>query len=45
MATGTVQAFIKYLEGESIPNQIFIPCAHYRYDDSVTDEARIKEQW
>jgi ribose transport system substrate-binding protein len=45
MATGTVQAFIKYLEGESIPKQIFIPCAHYCYDDSVTDEARIKEQW
>jgi len=45
MAKGTVEAFIKYLEGESIPKQIFIPCAHYQYETSVTDEARIKEQW
>jgi ABC-type sugar transport system substrate-binding protein len=45
MATGTVEAFIKYLEGERIPKQIFIPCAHYQYETSVTDEARIKEQW
>jgi ribose transport system substrate-binding protein len=45
MATGTVEAFIKYLEGERIPKQIFIPCEHYQYETSVTDEARIKEQW
>ncbi len=45
MATGTVDAFIKYLEGEPIPKQIFIPCAHYRHENAVTDEARIKEQW
>ncbi|MCD6287965.1 MAG: substrate-binding domain-containing protein, partial [Candidatus Hydrogenedentes bacterium] len=45
MAKGTVDAFIKYLEGESIPKQIFIPCEHYVYETSVTDEARIKEQW
>jgi len=45
MAKGTVEAFIKYLEGESVPKQIFIPCEHYFYETSVTDEARIKEQW
>jgi len=45
MATGTVDAFIKYLEGEPIPKQIFIPCAYYRHENAVTDEARIKEQW
>ena len=45
MATGTVEAFIKYLEGEAVAKQIFIPCEHYVYETSVTDEARIKEQW
>ena len=45
MATGTVEAFVKYLEGESVPKQIFIPCEHYLYEDSIDDEARIKEQW
>ncbi len=45
MAKGTVEAFIKYLEGESVPKQIFIPCEHYYYETSVTDETRIQEQW
>lgn len=45
MATGTVQAFIKYLEGEDLPKNNFIPCAHYYYDDSVNDESRVAEQW
>ncbi len=45
MATGTVEAFIKYLEGDAVEKQIFIPCEHYVYETSVTDEARIKEQW
>lgn len=45
MATGTVDAFIKYLNGEEVPKNIFIPCAHYYYEDSVNDETRINEQW
>lgn len=45
MAEGTVDAFIKYLNGEDIPKTIFIPCEHYYYDDSVNDESRISEQW
>ena len=45
MATGTVEAFIKYLEGQSIPKKIFIPCEHYMYDTSVSDETRVQEQW
>jgi ribose transport system substrate-binding protein len=45
MAVGTVQAFIKYLEGEEIPRDNFIPCEHYHYVDSAKDESRIKEQW
>jgi ribose transport system substrate-binding protein len=45
MATGTVDAFIKYLEGVEIPNLIFIPCEHYFYQTSLTDTMRIKEQW
>lgn len=45
MAVGTVDAFIKYLEGEKLPKTTLIPCAHYRYADSVNDESRIKEQW
>ena len=45
MAVGTVQAFIKYLEGEEIPRDNFIPCEHYHYVDSVKDESRINEQW
>ena len=45
MAVGTVEAFIKYLDGEDIAKTIFIPCAHYKYANSVNDESRIKEQW
>jgi ribose transport system substrate-binding protein len=45
MARGTVDAFIQYLEGNNIPKDIFIPCRHYRYDDSVNDESRVAEQW
>jgi hypothetical protein len=45
MASGTVEAFIKYLNGEEVEEKIFIPCAHYRYDDSVNDESRVAEQW
>jgi len=45
MAKGTVQAFIKYLNGEEVPKNIFIPCEHYYYEDSVKDESRIAEQW
>ncbi len=44
MAKGTVEAFIKYLEGEDLPKNNFIPCAHY-YEDSVDDSSRVKEQW
>jgi ribose transport system permease protein len=45
MATGTVNAFFSYLAGEALPKDIFIPCEHYYYDDSVNDESRINEQW
>jgi ribose transport system substrate-binding protein len=45
MAVGTVEAFVKYLNGEDIPKTIFIPCEHYYYEDSVNDESRISEQW
>ena len=45
MAKGTVEAFIRYLEGEEIEKKIFIPCSHYYYETSVDDEARIAEQW
>jgi ribose transport system substrate-binding protein len=45
MATGTVEAFIKYLEGEEVDKKTFIPCSHYYYEDSVNDESRVKEQW
>jgi ribose transport system substrate-binding protein len=45
MAKGTVQAFIKYLEGEQLAKNNFIPCAHYYYNDSVNDSSRVKEQW
>jgi len=45
MAVGTVDAFIKHLEGEDVPGKIFIPCAHYYYEDSVKDESRVTEQW
>jgi len=45
MARGTVQAFIKYLEGEDLPKNNFIPCTHYYYKDSINDPSRVKEQW
>lgn len=45
MATGTVQAFIDYLAGKEVEKKILIPCAHYRYEDSLNDESREKEQW
>ncbi|MDG2167461.1 MAG: substrate-binding domain-containing protein [Opitutales bacterium] len=45
MATGTVDAFMKYLAGEVLPKDIFIPCEHYLYEHSVNDESRINEQW
>lgn len=45
MAKGTVEAFIKYLNGEEPPKNIFIPCRHYYYEDSLKDENRITEQW
>lgn len=45
MAKGTVEAFIKYLEGETVEKNVFIPCSHYYYETSVNDETRIAEQW
>lgn len=45
MAKGTVEAFVAYLAGEEVSPRTLIPCAHYRYETSVEDEARIAEQW
>jgi ribose transport system substrate-binding protein len=45
MAQGTVEAFIKYLNGDEIPKEIFIPCAHYYFEDAVKDEGRVADQW
>lgn len=45
MAEGTVNAFIKHLNGEAVPRNIFIPCEHYYYEDSIRDRSRIDEQW
>ena len=45
MARGTVEAFIKHLSGEEVPKKNFIPCAHYYYEDSISDESRVVEQW
>lgn len=45
MAVGTVQAFIDYLEGKDLLKNNFIPSAHYYYEDSVSDESRVDEQW
>ncbi|MEX2316931.1 MAG: substrate-binding domain-containing protein [Pirellulales bacterium] len=45
MAVGTVEAYMKYLEGKPLPKREFIPCKRYRYDDSTHDESRIAEQW
>ncbi len=45
MAHGTVSAFLKYLDGEAVPPVTFIPCANYRYNDSIEDEDRINQSW
>ena len=45
MAVGTVAAFIEYLGGTAPDKRILIPCEHYRYEDSINDESREKEQW
>lgn len=45
MAKGTVEAFMNYLNGEEVPKNIFIPCAHYYHEDSVNDKNRRAEQW
>jgi ribose transport system substrate-binding protein len=45
MAIGTVEAYIKYLEGKDLKKNNFIPCEHYYYEDSVGDSSRVKEQW
>ena len=45
MAKGTVEAFIKHLEGEKVEKKIFIPCSHYYYETAVNDESRVAEQW
>lgn len=45
MAIGTVESFVKYLDGKPLEKTIFIPCEHYRYENSVDDESRIAEQW
>ncbi len=45
IAKGTVEAFVKYLEGEELPKQKFIPCARYLHKDSINDPLREKEQW
>lgn len=45
MALGTVDSFIRYLDGEVIEPVTFIPCAHYRHSDSVSDESRINQSW
>jgi ribose transport system substrate-binding protein len=45
VAKGTVELLVRYLEGEPLERRTLIPCAHYRYEDSVEDESRIQEQW
>jgi len=45
MAKGTVEAFVKHLEGEAVEKKIFIPCSHYYYETAVDDESRVAEQW
>ena len=45
MAKGTVDAFVKYLNGEDVAKNTFIPCEHYYYEDSLEDQSRIAEQW
>ena len=41
----SVEAFIKYLDGEEVTKKTFIPCAHYYYEDAENDESRVAEQW
>ena len=45
VAEGTVGLLVQYLEGEELERRTLIPCAHYRYEDSVDDESWIQEQW
>lgn len=45
MAEGTVQSFIRHLQGDEVEKSIFIPCSHYYYETAVNDESRINEQW
>jgi len=45
MAKGTVDAFVKHLEGEAVEKKIFIPCSHYYYETAVNDKSRVAEQW
>jgi len=45
MAKGTVEAFVKHLEGEAVEKKIFIPCSHYYHATSVDDKSRVAEQW
>lgn len=45
MAVGTVQAFVDYLDGNEVQKKVLIPCEHYVYETSVSDESRIEEQW
>jgi ribose transport system substrate-binding protein len=45
MAKGTVDLLVKYTQGEEVPRRTLLPCAQYRYEQSVEDESRIKEQW
>jgi ribose transport system substrate-binding protein len=45
MAAGTVESFVKYLNGEPLEKSVLIPCKHYLWEDSVNDESRIAEQW
>lgn len=45
MAKGTVEAFVKYFEGEAVEKKIFIPCSHYYHETAVKDKSRVAEQW
>jgi ribose transport system substrate-binding protein len=45
MAVGTVQSFIRHLQGDEVEKSIFIPCSHYYYETAVNDESRVSEQW
>ena len=45
MAIGTVNAFFEYLKGNSLSKNLFIPCEHYFYENSINDKSRINEKW